>query len=329
MEAPRIYAIELENISKTFPGEVKANQSITLRIKEGEIHGLLGENGAGKTTLMNILYGLISKDTGTIKIKGAEVNFQSPRDAISLGIGMVHQHFKLIPTFTVTENVVLGGEPLYANVERRFEKRVIQTEIPPGLKGEISKFSRGIARLVTGSFDRVTPMDFKKAKIKIKEIAEDNAIFIDPDSKVQELSVGMQQRVEIIKVLYREAAILILDEPTAVLTPQEVDELFETLGRLRKAGKTIILITHKLREPMALCDRITVLRDGKFVGTVQKDQTTASKLAEMMVGRPVVFRVTKTKATPGSAILSIENLQVKDDRGLVAIKDLTLEIHEA
>lgn len=275
---------------------------------------------------MNILYGLISKDTGTIKIKGVEVDFQSPRDAISLGIGMVHQHFKLIPTFTVTENVVLGGEPLYANLESRFEKQVIQTKISTGFKGEVSKFGRSVARVFTGSIDRVTPMDFKSAKRKIKEIAEDNALFIDPDITVQDLSVGMQQRVEIIKVLYREAEILILDEPTAVLTPQEVDELFDTLARLRKAGKTIILITHKLREPMALCDRITVLRDGKFVGTVQKDQTTPSELAEMMVGRPVVFRVTKTKAKPGQPVLSIENLHVKDDRGLEAIKDFELEI---
>ncbi len=322
----KIYAVELENISKTFPGDVKANQDITLRIKEGEVHGLLGENGAGKTTLMNILYGLISRDTGIVKIYGKEVFFQSPRDAISVGIGMVHQHFKLIPTFTVTENVVLGAEPLFANLESRFEKRVIKTEIPTGVKGQLSRFGRSAARLVTGTVDRVSPMSFGKAKSKIKQIAEENALFLDPDSKIEDLSVGMQQRVEIIKVLYREAEILILDEPTAVLTPQEVDELFETLARIRKAGKTIILITHKLREPMALCDRITVLRDGKFVGTVEKAQTTPEQLAEMMVGRPVVFQVSKTKATPGQPVLRIENLQVKDDRGLLAIKDLGIEI---
>ncbi|MFX0080045.1 MAG: ATP-binding cassette domain-containing protein, partial [Candidatus Hermodarchaeota archaeon] len=298
-----IYAIELENISKTFPGDVRANQDITLRIKEGEVHGLLGENGAGKTTLMNILYGLISRDSGIIKIKGKEVIFQSPSDAIRVGIGMVHQHFKLIPNFTVTENVVLGTEPLFANLESRFEKRVIKTEIPTGVKGQLNRFGRIIARLVTGTVDRVSPMNFKMAKSKIKQIAEENALFVNPDSKIEDLSVGEQQRIEIIKVLYRDAEILILDEPTAVLTPQEVDELFETLARLRKAGKTIILITHKLREPMALCDRITVLRDGKLVGTVEKAQTTREQLAEMMVGRPVVFRVSKTKATPGQPVL--------------------------
>lgn len=276
---------------------------------------------------MNVLYGLISRDAGTIKIRGAEVDFHSPSDAISLGIGMVHQHFKLIPTFTVTENVVLGAEPLFTNWESRFEKRVIQADIPSGFRGDVSKFSRSIARLFTGSMDRVTPVNYRKAKVKIKEIAEENALFVDPNVKVQELSVGMQQRVEIIKVLYREADILILDEPTAVLTPQEVDELFETLTRLREAGKTIILITHKLREPMALCDRITVLRDGRLVGTVEKDETTQSKLAEMMVGRPVVFRVSKTKATPGQPVLTIENLHVKDDRGFEVIKDIDLEIH--
>jgi simple sugar transport system ATP-binding protein len=276
---------------------------------------------------MNILYGLILRDTGIIKIRGNEVDFQSPRDAISLGIGMVHQHFKLIPTFTVTENVVLGAEPLYANLESRFEKRVIKTEIPTGVKGQLSRFGRSTARLITGTVDRGSPINFRKAKSKIKQIAEDNALFIDPNSKIEGLSVGMQQRVEIIKVLYREAEILILDEPTAVLTPQEVDELFETLARLRKAGKTIILITHKLREPMALCDRITVLRDGKLVGTVEKAQTTPAQLAKMMVGRPVVFRVAKTKATPGQPVLTVENLQVKDDRGLIAIKNLDLEIH--
>ena len=325
-EVPIIYAIELENISKTFPGGVEANQNITLRIEEGEVHGLLGENGAGKTTLMNILYGLISRDSGTIKIKGNEVNFQSPHDAISVGIGMVHQHFKLIPTFTVVENVVLGLEPLFAHLEGRFEKQVIRTERDTGYKRLMKKFGRSAARLITGSVDRISPMRFSEADKKIHQIAEDNALNIDTHSKIRDLSVGMQQRVEIIKVLYREAEILILDEPTAVLTPQEVDELFETLTRLRQAGKTIILITHKLREPMALCDRITVLRDGKFVGTVQKAETTPEQLAEMMVGRPVVFRVAKTKAQPKQTVLKIENLQVKDDRGLMTVKDLSLQI---
>lgn len=326
MEVTRIYAIELENISKTFPGGVEANQDITLRIEEGEVHGLLGENGAGKTTLVNILYGLISKDSGSIKIRGAEVDFQSPRDAISLRIGMVHQHFKLIPVFTVTENVVLGSEPLYANLEGRFEKRIIKADVSPGFKGAVGEFFRGFARSITGSIDRVTPMNLRAAEEKIRELSVENKLTIDPNTKVQDLSVGMQQRVEIIKVLYREADILILDEPTAVLTPQEVDELFETLALFRKAGKTIILITHKLREPMALCDRITVLRDGKLVGTVRKTDTSPEELAEMMVGRPVVFRVSKTKAVPGKPILSIKNLHVQDDRGYDVIQNMNLQI---
>ncbi|MFX1576099.1 MAG: ABC transporter ATP-binding protein [Promethearchaeota archaeon] len=323
--------IELENISKTFPGNVFANQDITLRIRAGEVHGLLGENGAGKTTLMNILYGLISKDSGTIKIRGEEVNFQSPHDAILVGIGMVHQHFKLIPPFTVTENVVLGSEPLFINLESRFEKAVIPTDIPPRnsaqyLTYQVKQYFKGLARSITGSVNRISPLNLKAAENKILHIAEENKLHIDPKEKIQYLSVGMQQRVEIIKVLYREAEILILDEPTAVLTPQEVDELFETLEEFRKAGKTIILISHKLREPIALCDRITVLRDGKLVGTVNKADTSAEQLAEMMVGRPVVFRVSKTKAIPGSSVLLVKDLHVKDDRGFEAVKGINLEV---
>lgn len=281
---------------------------------------------------MNVLYGLISKDSGTIKIRGEEVFFRSPRDAIRVGIGMVHQHFKLIPPFSVTENVVLGSEPLYVNLESRFEKAVIPTEISSHSSSkyiayQIKQFFKGLAWGITGSINRVTPMNLKAAEKKILEIAEENKLFIEPKEKVQFLSVGMQQRVEIIKVLYREAEILILDEPTAVLTPQEVDELFETLEEFRKAGKTIILISHKLRDPMALCDRITVLRDGKLVGTVNKADTSIEQLAEMMVGRPVVFQVSKTKAIPGPAVLTVKHLSVKDDRGFDVVKDVSLEVH--
>ncbi len=302
-EAILIYAVELENIWKVFPGGVEANRDITLRIEEGEVHGLLGENGAGKTTLMNVLYGLLSRTSGTIKVRGETVDFKSPQDAIQRGIGMVHQHFKLIPPLTVTENVILGKEPLFINLTANL-------------------------RFWKPSINPMMPSDFKSAEREIQRIGRENGIKINPHSKIRDLTVGEQQSVEIIKILYRKADILILDEPTAVLTPQEVDELFETLESFRKEGKTIILITHKLREPMALCDRITVLRDGNLVGTVKKEDTSAEQLAEMMVGRPVVFRVRKTPAKPGAPVLRIENLHVKDDRGLPAVRGVSLEVHK-
>jgi ABC-type uncharacterized transport system ATPase subunit len=301
VEATKIYAIELENIWKVFPGDVQANKDITLQVKEGEVHGLLGENGAGKTTLMNVLYGLISRTSGTIKIRGEEVNFKSPHDAVRLGIGMVHQHFKLIPTLTVTENVMLGAEPMYKDLTANM-------------------------RFWKPSINPMMPMDFNGAEKEIIRIGKENALPISPRAKIQDLSVGQQQRVEIIKILYRQADILILDEPTAVLTPQEVDELFETLETFRKEGKTIILITHKLREPMAICDRITALRDGELVGTVNRKDTSREELAEMMVGRPVVFRVVKTPAKPGAPVLRVENLFVRDDRGLPSVRGVSFDI---
>ena len=293
-----MYAVEMENINKTFPGGVQANKDITLRIREGEVHALLGENGAGKSTLMNVLYGLLAPDSGRIVIRGEEVKFNSPRDAIAHGIGMVHQHFKLIPILTVTENVMLGSEALLGSSSITAKARV----------------------------DGVLPLNFPQAAKEIRRIGKENSLEVDPRAKIQDLSVGFQQRVEIIKLLYRKADILILDEPTAVLTPQEVDDLFVTLEAFRKSGKTIVLITHKLREPMALADRITVLRDGELVGTVNKAETTREALAEMMVGRPVVFRVKKTEATPGQSILRIDNLWVKDDRGLDAVKEVSFEV---
>ncbi|MHA1930375.1 MAG: ATP-binding cassette domain-containing protein, partial [Candidatus Thorarchaeota archaeon] len=234
------YVVELENITKVFPGGVQANTDITLRIKKGEVIGLLGENGAGKSTLMNMLYGLLQPDTGKIIINGEEVNLKSPQDAIVRGVGMVHQHFKLIPVLTVTENVVLGLEPILKKMDVR--------SMPGGQ-----------------SIGSVLPIDFGTAAKRITEIGDANGLPVDPNAKIFDLSVGLQQRVEIIKMLYREADILILDEPTSVLTPHEVDELFVTLKEFVKAGKTIILITHKLRESMALCDRICVLRDGELV----------------------------------------------------------------
>jgi ABC-type uncharacterized transport system ATPase subunit len=309
--------VELEHISKTFPGGVQANRDITLRIEQGEVHGLLGENGAGKTTLMNILYGLLSKDTGRIKIRGEEVELRSPLDAIHHGVGMVHQHFKLIPTLTVAENVVLGTEPMYKSSNGFFR---------PLAHAFAHGFLRKSAESWVPSVDRILPMNLGKAAEAIRKLGEENGMPIDPHAKIRDLSVGLQQRVEIIKVLYRKADILILDEPTAVLTPQEVDEFFETLKLFRKQGKTIILITHKLREPMALCDRITVLRDGALVGTVDRKKTSAEGLAEMMVGRPVVFRVSKKEASPKSVVLQLKALQVKDDRGVLKVKGVSLEV---
>ena len=301
MEVTIIFAVELDQINKTFPGGVHANKSISLNIEEGEVHGLLGENGAGKSTLMNILYGLLKMDSGSIKIRGEEVNLQSPQDAMARGVGMVHQHFKLIPTLTVTENVILGMEPILTSME---------SIKAPGLRNLSSLF----------------PLDIKRAGKRILEIGEENGLIVDPDARVQDISVGLQQRIEIIKTLYRNADILILDEPTSVLTPQEVDELFMTLKKFKESGKTIILITHKLRETMALCDRVSVLRDGALVGTVNKDDTSPEDLAQMMVGRPVVFTVEKPPANPQDIILSVRDLRVNDVRNLPAVKGISFDV---
>ena len=368
-----MYAVELENITKTFPGGVQANRDITLRIKKGEVHGLLGENGAGKSTLVHILYGLLKPDSGRIVINNEEVDLGSPHDAIIRGVGMVHQHFKLIAPLTVTENVVLGLEPKARNPTRSgigmifllsalvimmmgfflpFDIALIGTFSffvvvgvlyfiftrykftrklnleTPGIKGELLRFLYQAGRTINRLVDYIEPVGFADAAKRIKEISDENGLAIDPHEKIQDISVGLQQRVEIIKTLYREAEILILDEPTSVLTPQEVDELFITLEGFRKAGKTIILITHKLREPLALCDRITVLRDGQLVGTVDRKDTSAEELAKMMVGRPVVFRVEKMPATPGKVVLEVEQLEVQDNRGLTAVKGVSLDVRE-
>jgi len=369
-----IYAVELENISKTFPGGVEANKNITLRIEHGEVHGLLGENGAGKSTAMNILYGLLAPTSGTIKINGERVHLHSPEDAIARGVGMVHQHFKLIQPLTVVENVMMGDESrgrkvskwtllltlligffsvimffLFLDFLAAYMVTIILIELivltyksyelltffivklHPLTKrtGIISKVARLLSDII-GLFRYVVinfiPLGITEAAEKISKIAEENGLDIDPYAKILDISVGLQQRVEIIKVLYREAKILILDEPTSVLTPQEVDELFVTLQRFREAGKTIILITHKLREPMALCDKITVLRDGELVGTVNRLDTSPQELARMMVGRAVVFRVEKGEARPGDVILSVENLKAKDIRGLPKVKGVTFDI---
>jgi general nucleoside transport system ATP-binding protein len=278
--------LELRGITKRFPG-VLANDHIDLTLKEGEIHALLGENGAGKTTLMNILYGLYAPDEGEVYVRGKQIDVQSPSDAISEGVGMVHQHFMLIPVFTVTENVMLGDE----------------------------------------STRYGTVLDRKLAASKIRQISEQYNLQVDPDAYVKDLPVGVQQRVEIIKLLYREADILILDEPTAVLTPQETDELFKIMRNLVSKGKSIIFITHKLREVLDFADRITVIRRGKVIGSVLPEDADKRLLAEMMVGRAVELELDRTPAKIGDQILSVKNLIVADERNQVAVDDISFDVY--
>jgi simple sugar transport system ATP-binding protein len=274
----------MRSCSKAFPG-VQACDRIDLDLEKGEIHALLGENGAGKTTLMNILYGLYRADEGEIFLEGAEVRINEPRDAIRRGIGMVHQHFMLIPVFTVAENIVLGME--------------------------LTK---------NGLLDRET------AAKRIREFSHQFGLDVDPNAYVKDLPVGIQQRVEIIKALYRGADILILDEPTAVLTPQEAEDLFRILRSLTAQGKSIIFITHKLKEVLAVADRITVLRDGHVVGTITPKEATEAKLAAMMVGREVILTVDKGPPNPGDVVLKVTDLQVIDDRMYTTVDGLSLEV---
>jgi ABC-type uncharacterized transport system ATPase subunit len=278
--------LELRGITKRFPG-VLANDNIDLTLNKGEIHALLGENGAGKSTLMNILYGLYDQDEGQVFVNGEEINVNSPRDAIASGIGMVHQHFMLVPVFTVTENVMLGDETTRAG----------------------------------GFLDRKSPAE------RIREISSEYSLEVDPESYVKDLPVGVQQRVEIIKLLYREADILILDEPTAVLTPQEVDELFTIMRSLVDSGKSIIFITHKLREVLTFADRITVIRAGKVVGTTTPKKADQNKLAAMMVGRDVMLEVDKKPAKVKGKVLEVKDLVVLDDLNQVAVKNITFDVH--
>ncbi len=278
--------LELRSITKRFPG-VLANDHIDLSLQEGEIHALLGENGAGKTTLMNILYGLYQPDEGEIFVRGKRIEVHSPSDAIAAGIGMVHQHFMLIPVFTVTENVMLGEE----------------------------------ATRVAGILDRAA------AAARIREISEQFHLAVEPEAYIKDLPVGVQQRVEIIKLLYRQADILVLDEPTAVLTPQEADELFKIMRSLVERGKSIIFITHKLREVMDVADRITVLRRGKVVGSTTPREATREKLAEMMVGRAVNLEVAKHPPKLGEPVLEVKDLVVLDERNQIAVDGVSFEVH--
>jgi general nucleoside transport system ATP-binding protein len=277
--------LEMRGITKRFPGIV-ANDSVDFDLRPGEVHALLGENGAGKSTLMNILYGLYTPDEGEIKVRGKKVVMHSPGDAIEQGIGMVHQHFMLIPVMTVTENIVLADEPRRAGVL----------------------------------------LDYAAAERRVDELARSFKFSIDPRARIETISVGQQQRVEILKALYRSADILILDEPTAVLTPQEALELFEILKTLTREGMGVIFISHKLDEVLEISDRITVLRRGKMIETIQTEGATEAGLARMMVGREVLLRVDKKPSQPGDAMLVVENLSVLDDRGLPAVRDVSFGV---
>jgi len=281
-------AVHLDTITKRFPGVV-ANDAVDLVVEEGTVHALLGENGAGKTTLMNVLYGLYQPTEGTIHINGIERSFDSPSDAINIGIGMIHQHFMLVDPMTIAENVVLGNEP------RRYGGLLV---------------------------------DHEQAIEAVRKLSERYGFDVDPTAPIEDVSVGVQQRVEILKALYRGADILILDEPTAVLTPQEVDELFDVLDELTAQGKTIIFITHKLGEAMEAADEITILRDGKHVGTMDADTVTREELAQRMVGREVLMEPQLSANEPGAVVLSVDGISAEDDRGVEAVSDVSFSIRE-
>lgn len=283
--------IEMKGITKKF-GDFVANDNIDLTVHKGEIHALLGENGAGKTTLMNILYGLYTQTSGDIFINGEKVDITNPNIAIQHGIGMVHQHFMLVDVFTVVENIILGSE----------------------------------ITVKKGNWD-TGRLDIRRAKKEVKELSEKFGLYVDPDAKIQDITVGMQQRVEILKALYRGADILILDEPTAVLTPQEIDELIDIMKKLTSQGKTVIIITHKLKEIKQSADYCTIIRRGKKIDTVKVSEVTEEELAEKMVGREVNFVVDKKEQEKGDVVLSLDNLVIKDNRNLNAVKGLSLELH--
>jgi general nucleoside transport system ATP-binding protein len=277
--------LELRGITKQFPG-VLANDHIDFDLRRGEVHALLGENGAGKSTLMNIVYGLYSADSGEIRINGKPVTFSSPHDAIASGIGMVHQHFMLIPVMTVAENIVLANEP------------------------------------TTGGL----LLDVAGAERRVRDLAQTFKFAVDPHAKIQDITVGQQQRVEILKALYRNADIVILDEPTAVLTPQEARELFGIIETLKREGIAIIFISHKLNEVLEIADRITVLRRGKTIETIPRSNATEEGLARSMVGRDVLLRVDKSAPSPGEALLDVQGVSVLDDRELEAVRDVTFKV---
>ena len=276
--------LELRGITKRF-GDAVANDRVDFELAPGEVHALLGENGAGKSTLVNVLYGLNRPDSGEIRVRGERVSIHSPRDAIDLGIGMVHQHFMLVEVMTVAENMVLAHEP------------------------------------TRGPF-----LDLGAARERVVELSNRFGLAVDPDARIEDISVSHQQRVEILKALYGDADVLILDEPTAVLTPQETDELFAVIRSLAAAGKAVVFITHKLHEVLEIADRITVLRQGAKVSTLARAGATEQELARLMVGRDVLLRVSKTPAEPGAPLLVVEDLVVVDDRGLEAVRGASFTV---
>lgn len=285
-DASEDFVIEMRHITKEFPGII-ANDDITLQLKRGEIHALLGENGAGKSTLMSVLFGLYQPEKGEILKNGQVVKINNPNDATALGIGMVHQHFKLVEVFSVLDNIILGAEPNKA--------------------GFLTK---------------------KEAREKVVALSEKYGLMVDPDAIIEDITVGMQQRVEILKMLYRDNEILIFDEPTAVLTPQEIDELMKIMKNLAAEGKSILFITHKLNEIMAVADRCSVLRKGKYIGTVEIKDTTKEELSEMMVGRQVKFEVDKDEAIPGDVVLDVDKLCVESKiHKKLAVKDVSFQVH--
>ena len=285
-DASEDFVIEMRHITKEFPGII-ANDDITLQLKRGEIHALLGENGAGKSTLMSVLFGLYQPEKGEILKNGQVVKINNPNDATALGIGMVHQHFKLLEVFSVLDNIILGAEPNKA--------------------GFLTK---------------------KEARDKVVALSEKYGLMVDPDAIIEDITVGMQQRVEILKMLYRDNEILIFDEPTAVLTPQEIDELMKIMKNLAAEGKSILFITHKLNEIMAVADRCSVLRKGKYIGTVEIKDTTKEELSEMMVGRQVKFEVDKDEAIPGDVVLDVDKLCVESKiHKKLAVKDVSFQVH--
>src|SRR6266496_1474337 len=283
MDEPPV--LELHGITKRFPG-VLANDHVDFDLRRGEVHALLGENGAGKSTLMSILYGLYTPDSGEILMNGKPVAINSPKDAIELGIGMVHQHFMLIPVMTVTENIVLAQEPRHAGVL----------------------------------------LDYDAAADRVRELSTSFGLAVDPHARIAKITVGQQQRVEILKALYRGAEILILDEPTAVLTPQEARELFEIVEGLKAQGKSIVFISHKLNEVLEVADRITVLRRGKKIETVPREGATEESLARAMVGREVLLRVDKAPALPGDVLLAVDDLHVRDERGIEKVRGVSFDV---
>src|SRR5574344_441578 len=317
------YAVEMLHITKTFPGII-ANDDITLQVKKGEIHALLGENGAGKSTLMSVLFGLYQAEKGEIHINGEKVTINDPNDATRLHIGMVHQHFKLVQNFTVLDNIIMGVEPLAKNdwCNDKNENNCSK------FKKVLHKIGRFFGKLFNYENENINRIiDRKAAAKRVNDLSAKYGLNIDVNAYIENITVGMQQRVEILKMLYRNNDILIFDEPTAVLTPQEITELMQIMRNLVKEGKSILFITHKLKEIKAVADRVTVLRKGKYVGTVNTKDTDVNELSRLMVGRDVKLVTDKKPSTPGKPILEVNNLVVHDkEKKKDLIKNISFKV---